>query len=108
MLDDFLNNTCTISEKQYTMDRGEEVVSETILYENIPCYIYAPRWDLKFTDEALNTVTARFKVMTSDHLNLKANLLIEVNGEKFKILDTPKENCLWVNSDIDSLEFHIW
>ena len=63
MLQDFLNNTCTIKQITTTLVGWESVKTETAIYTNISCYYYRASARLDETNLAENTNLSSYKVI---------------------------------------------
>ena len=47
MLSNFYDHTCTIYSETLTVSWWEQVLSENIIYNNIPCYFYNKNWNIR-------------------------------------------------------------
>jgi hypothetical protein len=77
MLTDFLDNTCNIVEKAKVITGWEEIITDSTIYTWIKCHYYSYNASLDETDSALNTDTARYKVLLEPSKTLvKKNMVI--------------------------------
>ena len=112
MLQDFLNNTCTIKQITTTIVGWESVKTETAIYTNISCYYYRASARLDETNLAENTNLSSYKVILEPNRTLVRRwMFIDVSDPdlwniwKYKIEDV-KLNRL-IDWSKDSIELTI-
>ena len=109
MLNDFLNQTCTIQQVNKTLVGWEEQITFTNIYTSIPCYYYKASQVVRETNEAINTDLSSYKVMLEpSRTNVRPLMIISItdtdlwNIWKF-LIEWVKVNRL-INWSRDSIE----
>ena len=100
-------DTAIFKTKTSSRIKWEEVLSQTIIYEDVPCYPYQPKWGLKLSDEALNYKSIDWKVLIWPEYDIKQNMICVLRDIEYKVLTMPKPNYFHWN-ELDSYEFYIW
>lgn len=113
MLQQFLDQTCTITLNWITNDNWVEKASITTIYSNIPCHFYSISGWTKWSSVSINTPITRNKVIIWwDKVNVKKWMTIIITDPlmwlvwEFVIDVPPKPNrsITWL---IDSIELTI-
>lgn len=112
MLEDFLNQTCSITSKTISVVWWEETTTFTPVYTSIPCYYYQQSQTLKVTDEALNTDVSDYRVIIeASRVNVRKDMIIEISDPNIwniwkYLIEWVKVNYL-IDWSIDSIQLII-
>ncbi|HPO05595.1 MAG TPA: hypothetical protein PLQ36_00630 [Candidatus Gracilibacteria bacterium] len=94
MLKNFLVYQAVVVQKTVTMVAGEETVSETVLYDNVPAYYYRNNGQLKQDGLSTQTPIKTYKILSHPAFDIQEGMIFLIDYKRLLVNDVKKNFIL--------------